>query len=446
MRIKILACLSERDKRSIRCCCRKLKSEIDSRVGLSVTFSFFKPIRNFDMLDWLTNNVLINEIMLESEQLKTSEMMVLLQSISAKTVRIRRPEHIELIPLLTTVSSLEDLRHLSLVYHPDRYLGFLPISRYRFCQLRVLDISISHCPKLDSFASAHILRHVQCPQLKKLKLSFFFESSRFNNSYQRECLLYSQWLLDMIETFPSIRSLDVELLLNRFMPNPEMPDQYLAEWAAISANAEHCARRLKNVDKLGLHISDNAKGRYAGMDTWIHFAHSVPNVKSLTVNLWKSTWSDSSVSNLFQKNGFPHLQSLTLFGFHGTLDFKMLLSVSNKINTLEFNSATVGMIVSKNLDGAHLLGLIKLTCDQEMFDTAQLIHITMELQSRPQFHFYYSSCLNIETAEKLGNALTLSNFEWNKIIVQRGQPEQLVRAVELCRKFGIDTKRVTFVA
>jgi len=216
MRLKILTSLPERDKKSVRLCCRQLKSDIDTHVGLSVLF--FEPIRNFDKLDWMTNYVRINQVIL-SETLQTSEMVVLLQTFSkVKTVRIWQPQkHIDLIPLLTTVSSLEDLRHLSLVHELNRFVHRQIIcSYYRFSNLRVLDLKIFQFSFIeDSFWSANILCLMRCPQLQDLKLSLTFESEsiRFNNTYQweRECLLSSEWLVHMIETFPSIRSLDLDV-------------------------------------------------------------------------------------------------------------------------------------------------------------------------------------------------------------------------------------------
>lgn len=217
-----------------------------------------------------------------------------------------------------------------------------------------------------------------------------------------------------------------------------------AEWTAMRAKSEHCAQGLQNLQKLRLKISDHSKRMYAGagVDLWIQFAHSIPNLKSLRLDLCDPIWSKPLDADLFQENSFPHLESLSLFEFRIALDFKMLLSVSNKINTLEFHIWNDGSVVCKNLARAHLRSLRKLTCHKGNFRKSQWTHIKNELEARPTFSVHYAPPLDLMTAEKLGSALRLPNFDWTEIKVH--QREDARRVDQLSHKFGIDSKKFTF--
>jgi len=222
MRVQIFSLLSERDKRNIRLCCKQLKQEIDTLVGLNIKFS--EPIRNIYRLEWI-KNLRINEVIVDAKSMTTGELIVLLQNrICLQSVQILDPEDFDLVPAFTVLSALDKLRVLHLYHTCKNYLGFLPLSVYRFARLQKFHISV--CPYDILLDSAHVFCNVRCPQLQDLGLLVSFESRKNINLHQNESLEYSQWLLDMIQIFPSIRVLSVQLLLDKFAAKPLNTSDY----------------------------------------------------------------------------------------------------------------------------------------------------------------------------------------------------------------------------
>jgi len=215
MRVKIFSLLSERNKRNIRLCCKQLKLEIDTLVGLNIKFS--KPITKIYLHEWI-KNLRINEVIVDTKNMTTGALIVLLQNrMCLQSVQIFNPDKFDLTPAFTMLSALDKLRVLHIHYTYENYLSFLPISIYRFSRLQKMSISL--CVDGISFDLARGFCHVRCPQLQDLGLSVSFASRKNIILHQNEGLKYSQWLLDIIQIFPSIRVLSVQLLLDRFAPN-----------------------------------------------------------------------------------------------------------------------------------------------------------------------------------------------------------------------------------
>jgi len=216
MRVQIFSSLSERDKRNIRLCCKQLKQEIDTLVGLNIKLR--KPIKSNQLLEWI-QSLRINEIDVSAENMTAWELMVLLQDRAClKSVHIWDPKNFELIPALTMLSALDlDNLRVLFIHHTCRdYLGFLPISIYRFAGLQKMHLRLDDI----SFDTAQVFCHVRCPQLQELNLSFTFDS-KFQNSIvvdQNNFQKYFPLLLNMIEIFPSIRVLLVDFIFDKFTP------------------------------------------------------------------------------------------------------------------------------------------------------------------------------------------------------------------------------------
>ena len=222
MRVHIFGLLSEPDKRSIRLCCKQLKLEIDTLVGLNVQLVDNNPIKSNQLLEWI-QSLRINQVNVRAENMTTSELMVLLQNRAGlQSVGIWYPKDFDLIPVLTMLSGIDTLQVLYMSHACKRYLlGFLPISVYRFSRLRRMDISLTVDPEEMSLGTAHFFLHVRCPQLQDLSLSVSLELDSESSSIvfdQKEYVNYFRWLLDMIEIFPCIRFLSVELRLYTFTP------------------------------------------------------------------------------------------------------------------------------------------------------------------------------------------------------------------------------------
>jgi len=217
MRGHIFGLLSEPDKRSIRLCCKQLKQEIDTLVGLKIRLR--KPVKSNQLLEWI-QSLRINEIDVDADNMTAWELMVLLQNRAClKRVHIWDPENFELIPALTMLSALDTLRVLCIDHTCRDHLGFLPISVYRFAGLQKLHLRLDDI----SFDTAQVFCHVRCPQLQELNLSFTF-GSKFQNSIvvdQKDFQKYFLLLLNLIEIFPSIRVLLVDLIFYEVTPRHE---------------------------------------------------------------------------------------------------------------------------------------------------------------------------------------------------------------------------------
>jgi len=128
----------------------------------------------------------------------------------------------------------------------------------------------------------------------------------------------------------------------------------------------------------------------------------------------------------------------------------MLMSVSKKISKLELKTllenrrlSNFEMFICMNLEPTDLQNLKMLSFTYPVFDMVQMTHIMTELEARPEFIVKYKGNLDVEMAEKLGNWLTLPNFEWNLIKVK--SREEFKRAEnKLCMNNGIDLKRIFF--
>jgi len=207
------------------------------------------------------------------------------------------------------------------------------------------------------------------------------------------------------------------------------------------------SRELKNLEKLCLNISDNYSGKYVGVPTWIHFVHSIPSLKTLQVNLYSKTWKEF-YGQLFRKNILPYLECLTLSSLKGCLDFKMLISVSKKISSLELDTALTlndddEEFSWNNLEQTDLRGLKMLAFDHQMLDVVQWTHIISELEARPEFIVKYPCYWDIQMAEKLVKWLTLPNFDWD--YMEATSDEEYERAVQLCTKNCIDLSRIIYL-
>jgi len=219
MRVRIFRLLSEPEKRNIRRCCKQFKQEIDTLVGLNIKLC--KPIESNELFEWI-QSLRINGIDVRAETMSTSELMVLLQNRRCsplKRVRILYPNNFDLIPVLTMLSGIDTLREVYMNHACKSYLGFLPISVYRFSRLRRMDIALTVGPEEISLGTAQFFLHIRCPQLQILSLTVCFYPK--NSSIvvdQTECLKCSQWLLNMIEIFPSIQYLIIILRCNKFTP------------------------------------------------------------------------------------------------------------------------------------------------------------------------------------------------------------------------------------
>jgi len=123
------------------------------------------------------------------------------------------------------------------------------------------------------------------------------------------------------------------------------------------------------------------------------------------------------------------------------LDFKMLMSVSKKLRTLDLKTEDEG-ITWKNLEQTDLRGLKMLSFDCPMFDMVQMTHIMTELEARPEFIVQYGWVLYVEMAEKLDKWLTLPNFKWNNM--EATSDEEYNRAVEICTNNCIDLNRISY--
>ena len=195
---------------------------MDTLVGLNIKFS--KSITKIYLHEWI-KNLRINEVIVDAKNMSTGELIVLLQNrMCLQSVQIFDPAKFDLIPAFTMLSALDKLRVLHIHCTYENYLSFLPISVYRFSRLQKMDIFLS----VDgiSFELANAFCNVRCLQLQDLELTIFFEPRR-NILHQKECLKYSQWLCDMIEVFPSIRVLSVQLLLFKFVPKPLNTSDFL---------------------------------------------------------------------------------------------------------------------------------------------------------------------------------------------------------------------------
>jgi len=214
--------LSEPDKRNIRLCCKQLRLDIDTLVGLNVQLVDENPIESDELLEWI-QSLRINEIDVCAENMTTRELIVLLQNRAClQSVNIQDPNDFDLIPVLTMLSGMDILQELYINHACKNYLGFLPIpiSVYRFSRLQTLYISLTVGPEEISLGTAHFFLDVCCPQLQDLSLSVCLDpNSESIVVDQEECLNYFQWLLDMIEIFPSIWGLSVELQLYSFRPD-----------------------------------------------------------------------------------------------------------------------------------------------------------------------------------------------------------------------------------
>ena len=173
MRVHIFGLLSESepDKRSIRLCCKQLKLEIDTLVGLNVQLAYKNPIKSNQLLEWI-QSLRINEIDVCAENMTTWELMVLLQHRRClRSVNIQDPNDFDLVPVLTMLSGIDMLRELYINHTCKNYLGFLPISFHRFSRLQRMYISLTINPEEISLGTAHCFLLVRCPQLQDLSLS-----------------------------------------------------------------------------------------------------------------------------------------------------------------------------------------------------------------------------------------------------------------------------------
>jgi len=208
-------------------CCKQLNQEIDTFVGLDINLC--KPIQSNELFEWI-QSLRINGIDVRAKNMSTSELMVLLQNRRCsplKRVRILYPNNLDLIPVLTMLSGIDMLREVHISHACKSYLGFLPISIYRFSRLQRIDISLSVGPEEISFSTAQFFLHARCPHLQILSLYVCFNPK--NSSIvvdQTEFLKYSQWLLNMIEIFPSIRYL---IIILRFYSFKRLNDFELGE-------------------------------------------------------------------------------------------------------------------------------------------------------------------------------------------------------------------------
>ena len=185
------------------------------------------------------------------------------------------------------------------------------------------------------------------------------------------------------------------------------------DFSDLGQKARKVARTLRNLEKFRLNINDENDGVMVGASTWIEFVHSIPNLKTLQVYLHDHIWKEFH-GHLFKIDSLPHLECLTLSSLKGCLDFKMVMSVSEKISKLELE------IKDKecnclNLEPTDLRGLKMLTFNHQIFDMVQMTDIMTELEARPDFIVKYKCNLGIEMAEKLGKWLTLPNFKWDLI-------------------------------
>jgi len=197
-------------------CCKQLKLEIDTLVGLNIELR--RPIKSTQLLEWI-QSLRINEINVRVENITAWELMIFLENrMCLKSVHIWNPEDFELIPALTMLSALDNLRVLCIDHTCGDHLGILPISVYRFARLQRLHIFL-HFDEI-SFDTAHVFQNVRCPQLQDLSLSFSFESPYESSNFvnQKVHQKYFQLLLNMIEIFPSIRVLLVDFFFDNFTP------------------------------------------------------------------------------------------------------------------------------------------------------------------------------------------------------------------------------------
>ena len=203
------------------------------------------------------------------------------------------------------------------------------------------------------------------------------------------------------------------------------------------------ARTLKNLEEFRLNIYDENNGVMVEAPTWIEFVHSIPSLKTLQIDLNDRTWKEFHVQ-LFRENSLPHLENLTISSFEGSMDFKMLMSVSKKITKLGFESDDEELSFT-NLAPTDLRGLKMLSFDiySLIFDMVQWTHIITELEARPEFVVKYKRNWDVETAEKLGKWLSLPNFMWD--LIKATSKEEFNRAVQLCINNCIGLNRISFL-
>ena len=179
-----------------------------------------EPIKNNQLLEWI-QSLRINEIIVDAENMTTSEFIFILQNrdcLPLQCVHIRYPNDLDLIPVLAMLSGIDTLRELHINHACKSHLGFLPISVYRFSRLQRMSISLTVGPEEISLGTAQFFLHIRCPQLQVVSLSVCLDPVTYIVVDIKECLNHSQWLLDMIESFPSLQVLSVKLLIFNLTP------------------------------------------------------------------------------------------------------------------------------------------------------------------------------------------------------------------------------------